>query len=115
MTEEVQNHLESLTNDFSEVANEKKDKLSAVESNLDSTSQEVLSALTQKFVEEAIRELTGSAEKVTEASSQLKEAGDEVNEVLGDRIDEILDKVDDVVAIVKKIEPVLEMVDDILG
>jgi methyl-accepting chemotaxis protein len=115
MVENFSNQLDSLSSNFSTLATEKSNKLETVQSSVDTISSDVLGAIAQKLVEEAVGELASSAEKFTEATSTLREAGEESNELLDGKLGDIIDRVDDVVEIIEDIKPVLDMVDSILG
>ena len=113
--EDFKNKLEFLTSDFSRVEEEGNSKLATVQSALDTSSSDILTAISQKFIEEAVGELSESADQLTTATSTLRDAGEGSSEVLDEKLLGIVDQVDDVVAIIEDIRPVLDMVRDVLG
>lgn len=104
--ENFRNKLESLTNDFGTVVQEGNTKLATVQNTLDTTSGDVITAMSQKFVEDAVGELSSSADKLTEATSTLREGGESASDLLDGKIGDIIDQLDEVVDIIEEIKPV---------
>jgi hypothetical protein len=71
--------------------------------------------MSQKFVEDAVGELSSSADKLTEATSTLREGGESASDLLDGKIGDIIDQIDEVVDITEEIKPVLDMVQSVLG
>lgn len=113
--EDFKNRLESLNGDFYRVEEESNNKLATVQSTLDTSSSDVLAAIAQKFIEEAVSELSDSADNMTKSVSVLAEAGEGSNDLLDEKLADVVDEIVDVFGFIKEIEPVLEQVQAVLG
>jgi uncharacterized phage infection (PIP) family protein YhgE len=110
----IREKLQSLTEGFTTLIDESTSQIEAVEQVLDTTSGETIAAINRKFVEEAMSELSRSAEDLNRAISGLGEIGETSKDLMEGEIGEVLDKVSEVTDLIKKIKPVLDLVKEML-
>lgn len=74
--EDIKAKLDSLMQDFAALIQAGEEKLSDLETIVDNTSSEVITSMSEKFIEEAVGKLSNSGKQLNEAISNLKDVGE---------------------------------------
>ena len=112
--EKVKQKIETLMGDFDNLIEQGKNQLTELENSLDSISEDAVTNLNKKFIEEALGELTNSAGDLGKAISVVSEIGENSQELMDGKIGEIMDKVSEVTNLIEEIKPVLDLVKSML-
>jgi hypothetical protein len=110
----IREKLQCLIEGFTNLVSESTSRIEAVEQVLDSASGEAIAAISRKFVEEAVSELTTSAGDLNQAISGLGEIGEASKGLMEGEVGEVLDKVGEVTDLIERIKPVLDLVKEML-
>jgi chromosome segregation ATPase len=112
--QQIREKLQCLIEGFTNLVSESTSRIEAVEQVLDSASGEAIAAISHKFVEEAVSELTTSAGDLNQAISGLGEIGEASKGLMEGEVGEVLDKVGEVTDLIERIKPVLDLVKEML-
>jgi ABC-type transporter Mla subunit MlaD len=112
--QEAQVRLQTLTENYSTLLDEGNNHLHELESLLDNTSGEAILALSRKFEEEVLTQLTQSAGELSQLIEGVGSAGEASQDLLQEEVGSVLDKLGEVTQLIEQIKPILDLVKEML-